>query len=146
MTDTPISGATAGEPVQATVNKRVQQFIAIREALKQMEEKHEAEKKDLLEAKNLVAGWLQSFMENAGCESIKTEHGTCHFTTRTTASVADPALFMAFVIDNKQFDLLDRRANSTAVKEYVKEHGAQPPGVNLSSIKTVGVRRPGAKD
>lgn len=146
MTDTPTSSATVGEPVQVTVNRRVKQFIDIRDALKVMEEKHEAEKKDLLEAKNLVAGWLQSFMEKAGATSIKTECGTCHFTERTSASVADPALFMDYVISNKQFDLLDRRANVTAVKDFIKEHGAQPPGVNVSTIKTVGVRRPDAKD
>lgn len=131
------------ESPQASVDKRVQQFIMIRDALKVLEDKHETEKAPLLEAKKLVEGWLQQFMETARCESIKTQYGTCHFTSRTTASVADPQAFMDFVIQNKQFDLLDRRANATAVREYVKDHqGAQPPGVNLSTIRTVGVRRP----
>jgi hypothetical protein len=52
---------------------------------------------------------------------------------------------MKYVIDNNLFDLLDRKANVTAVKDHVKEKGALPPGVNLSAIETVGVRRPSAK-
>jgi hypothetical protein len=59
--------------------------------------------------------------------------------------LADPEAFMKYVIDNQAFDMLDRKANVTAVKEYVQETGALPPGVNLSSIKTIGVRRASGK-
>jgi hypothetical protein len=49
---------------------------------------------------------------------------------------------MRYVIANQKFELLDRRANVTAVKEFVKENKEQPPGCNLSAVETVGVRRP----
>jgi hypothetical protein len=49
---------------------------------------------------------------------------------------------MQHVIQNNSFELLDKRANVTAVKDYVKEHNTTPPGVNLSSITSIGVRRP----
>jgi hypothetical protein len=52
---------------------------------------------------------------------------------------------MAFVKTTNNYDLLDRKANVTAVKDYVSENGTLPPGVNLSSIKTVGVRRASGK-
>jgi len=49
---------------------------------------------------------------------------------------------MKFVVDNNKFELLDRRANATAVKDYVAANNVLPPGCNLSAICTVGVRRP----
>lgn len=145
MTDTTASVPQLQTPddTKVTVERRISQFIDLRDKIKEIQERHEAELKPLLEVKDMVAGWLQTFMENAGCDKVGTDAGTCHFTTRTSASVADPALFMSFVIENKQFDLLDRRANVTAVKSYAKENKTLPPGVNLSTIKTVGVRRPG---
>ncbi len=88
---------------------------------------------------------MQNFMEQAGADNIKTAHGTCYSTTRYTASLADPEAFMKFVRDTGSFDLLDRKANVTAVKDYVAEKSCLPPGVNLSAIKTVGVRRASGK-
>lgn len=139
---TTTASADTREQIQHSVDKRVQQFIMLRDAIKKMEEKHTEELKPLLELKDQVAGWLQTFMETAGANSVKTEFGTCHFNTRVSATLADPDAFMRFVRETENFDLLDRRANSTAVKEYVEANKALPPGVNLSSIKTVGVRRP----
>jgi hypothetical protein len=51
---------------------------------------------------------------------------------------------MNHVISTKNFDLLDRRANSTAVREFIKKNNVQPPGVNLSAHRTVGVRKKGS--
>ena len=84
-------------------------------------------------------------METAGADNIKTPHGTCYNSTRYTASLADPDAFMTFVRDNNYYDLIDRKANVTACRDHVKEKGALPPGVNLSAIKTVGVRRASGK-
>jgi hypothetical protein len=52
---------------------------------------------------------------------------------------------MDFVLENKQFDLLERRASATAVKAYVEEHNMLPTGVNLNALSSIGVRRPPGK-
>lgn len=144
MTNTDVQVAPA-ETVPAAVNKRIEQYIQVRDALKAMDEEHDEKRKPLVELQNLLTGWMQNFMEQAGADNIKTAHGTCYSSTRYTASLADPEAFMKHVISNNEFDLLDRKANVTAVKDYVAEHNTLPPGVNLSSIKTVGVRRASAK-
>lgn len=131
----------AAPQLQATVEKRVEQYIQIRDALKLLEEEYDLKKQPLMEAQNLLNGWLMDFLDKAGADSVKTSKGTCYTSTRYTASLADPDAFMKHVIDNNQFELLDRRANSTAVKDYVREHGQLPPGANLSAMKTLGVRR-----
>lgn len=146
MTETlPTVKAEDQQTVQRKVEERVKQYIATRDALKKMDEEHDQRKKPLVELQNMLTGWLQNFLEKAGAESIKTSEGTCYTTTRYTASLADPEAFMNYVKANDAFDLLDRKANSTAVKEYVAEKGTLPPGVNLNSISTVGVRRASGK-
>lgn len=137
--------STTEPTVNATVEKRIEQYISIRDELKRMDDVHEKAKEKLVELQNLLTGWLQSFMEKAGADNIKTKAGTCYSTTRYTASLADSEAFMKHVISTQDFDLLDRKANVTAVRAYVVEHNHLPPGVNLSSISTVGVRRASGK-
>lgn len=125
-----------------TVDDQVAKFIQIRDVLKELEEAYEAKRKPLLEAKEAISGWLMEFLEENKLVNANTKHGTVHTTTRSHASLPDAQAFMDFVISGSRFDLLDRRANATAVKEYVKDNSGQlPPGVNLTSIKTIGVRR-----
>jgi hypothetical protein len=131
--------------VQVKVEQRVAEYINCRDALKKRKDEYEESIEALVDLQNRLTGWLQSFMEKAGADNIKTSRGTCYHSTKYTASLADSDIFMKFVIETQNFDLLDRKANVTAVKAYVAETGNLPPGANLSSIKTVGVRRPTTK-
>jgi hypothetical protein len=134
MSDTP-------QVAPVKVDKFVKHFIALRDKKKLMEEAFNLEKKKVTDVMDKIEGILQGFLEKAGGDGIKTKYGSVYLTTKTTASLADPEAFMDFIIANELFDLLDRRANSTACKEYAEEHNAIPPGVNLNSYTTVGVRR-----
>ena len=134
MTDTP--------ELQTTVDKRVDQYIQVRNKLKQLDDEFELKRKPLVELQQILSGWIQSFLEKTGSQSVKTKSGTCYQSVRYTASLADADIFMNFDKENNLFDLIDRKANATAVRDYVEEHKVLPPGVNLSAIKTVGVRSP----
>lgn len=123
------------------MNTRVQQYIAVRDKIKEREAAHKEELKPLKETLEKLGGVLLQFMEETGSEGIRTDNGTCYITTRYSASLADADAFMRFVVETKSFDLLDRKANATAVRDYVEKHTALPPGVNLSSIRQVGVKR-----
>lgn len=126
---------------QFDVDKYVKAYIDVRDKIKELDAKHDIARKPLLDLQNELSGLLQKFMEDSSSEGIKTEHGTCYSTTRYTASLADPEAFMKFVIATGNFDLLDRRANATAVKDFIKENSFEPPGCNLNGLKTIGVRR-----
>jgi hypothetical protein len=134
MTDTP--------ELQTTVDKRVDQYIQVRNKLKEIDKEYDEKRKPLVEIQNMLSGWLQTFLEKSGSESVRTASGTCYQSTRYTASLADAEAFMNFVKENNQFDLLDRKANATACRDYAAEHKNLPPGVSLSAIRTVGVRSP----
>jgi hypothetical protein len=125
------------------IDKKIEQYIQVRDILKAVDEKWEAQRKPLLEIQDKLAGSIQSFMDaNNITGNLKSKAGTCYLLTSYSASLADPEAFMQYVVKTGSFELMDRRANSTAVRDYVKEHNATPPGCNLTAVCTVRVRRP----
>jgi len=127
---------------QRDVDKWVKQYIALRDQLKVLNDAHETKTAAYKELMADRAGKLQAFLDDSGVESAKTANGTVYSTTRYTASLRDANAFMDFVRKNELWDLLDKRANANAVRDYIADTKTEPPGVNLSALKTVGVRRP----
>lgn len=123
------------------MNKRVSQYVQIRDKIKQIAERQAAELAPLKEIQDRLAGIIEAHLVANNTESLKTASGTCYTSVKHTASVADAEAFMTYVITTQNFDLIERRANSTAVKDYVVKNNALPPGVNMSALRTIGVRR-----
>jgi hypothetical protein len=127
------------------IEKRVGQYVAIRDTIQQLEQQHEEELKPRKEMLQKLGGIIHKFMDENKLENLRTSAGTCYVSTRWIAPVEDADAFMRFVIDTKNFDLLERRASATAVKAYVQEHNTLPTGVNLNALASIGVRRPPGK-
>lgn len=125
----------------ALVEKRIAQYVKIRDAIKEANDKFAEQMQPMIETQNLLTAWLTQKLETVGAESVKTKAGTVYTTTRYSATLADPQVFMDFVKTNDKFELMDRKANATAVRDFVETTGTLPPGVNLNAIRTVGVRR-----
>lgn len=124
------------------IDKKVEQFISLRDARRDLKKNYEDADRGLRVLQETLEGQLSAFMSANKTENLKTAHGTCYTTVRYSASLADADAFMNFVIGNQAYDLLDRRANATAVRDYISEHpGASVPGCNLSALEHVGVRR-----
>lgn len=124
-----------------TFNKRVKQYISVRDMIAEMKEKHKLELEELIETQNLLSAWFIEHLEAVGATSVKTDSGTVYSSTTYRANLSDPKAFMDYVIANNQYDLLDRKANVTAVKAHVEATGSLPPGANLNAIRTIGVRK-----
>lgn len=137
MTDTP-----APAPAPVDINKRIGQYIQVRDAIKAFDEKIAAQRKPLTDILEALGGVIQQFLDANKLKNLKTDNGSCYLSTRYTATVADPDAFINYVIANKKFELLERRANATAVRDFVETHGNLPAGVNLNGLVSVGVRRP----
>lgn len=124
------------------IAKRVAQYVALRDIIKEKEAAHKKElerhKKALEDLNSLLLNHLNAIKGN----SLATDAGTVYRTEKKSAPLTDAKAFMDYVIKNAAFDLLDRKANVTAVVEYIKHNSAPPPGVNFSSTYVVGVRRP----
>lgn len=129
----------------ADMEKRVGQYVTVRDIIRKMEARHEEELAEPKEILQKLGGVLQKFLDDNNLENLKTAAGTCYISTKWSAPLVDADAFMRFVIENAEFDLLERRASSTAVKDYVEKHNQLPAGVSLNALASVGVRRPAGK-
>jgi hypothetical protein len=117
-------------------------FRNARDILKTLDDEASAKKKPIQARKDLIEGLILNHLKETKQRSARTDAGTATPTTKYTATLSDKTAFMAFVTENKLFDLLDRKANSPAVRAYLEEHKALPPGCNLNSHTSLNVRAP----
>ena len=80
-------------------------------------------------------------LSDTGVESMKTSAGTVYKSVATSATVQDKSAFMDYIREHLAFDLLDVRANKTAVQDFVTENQDTPPGVVIRREMKVGFRR-----
>jgi len=80
-------------------------------------------------------------LDNVSAKGI----GTAYRNTTHSATVEDREVFRKFINDNDAWALADIRANKKTVREAV-EAGTEVPGVKLTSVVTIGVRRKGEKE
>jgi hypothetical protein len=132
--------------IQGTgVAQRAAQYLAVKAEIDRCEEEFLKGKVALQEIKCLLEGYFEKALTDAGAQNIVTPLGTVHWNTRVTASLEDAEVFMDFVKSTQNFDLIERRASATAAKDYAEKNNMLPPGVKLSTIRTIGVNKPGAK-
>ena len=127
------------------VSKRVAQYRLIDAKLDEIADQYKKALAPLANIKALLEGYFEKFLTTTGQQTAVTAGGTVHWNHRVTAKLEDPQAFMDFVVANQRFDLLDRRANATAVKDFAEKQHSLPPGVKLNPIRTIGVRKPGEK-
>jgi hypothetical protein len=135
-----MNAVTPVQPID--IGKRVSQYVQLRDmiAAKKKQQKEDLKPlQDLLDKLNSVLlGYLNALNQN----SANTDGGTVYRTPDESVSLADPDAFMRHVIGTESWELMDRKANKTAVKAYIEEHKSPPPGVNYSASYVVGVTRP----
>lgn len=128
-------------PADMKFEQNVAAYVKIRDLIKEKNDEFAESIKDLVQLQNDLTAWLTAKLEAVEAASVRTKAGTVYSTTRYSASLADPQAFMDFVKRTDKFELIDRKANATAVRDFVETTGSLPPGVNLNAIRTVGVRR-----
>lgn len=122
---------------------QISQFIWVRDQLAKIDKQWEDEREEMVLHKSRLEGKIHKFLLDHNITgSVKTKAGTAYTSTKYTASLADPKAFMDYVVNTGQFDLLERRASVTAVKQFIEDNNGQlPAGCNLSSHTSLRVRR-----
>lgn len=126
-----------------TIDEMVNHYVRLRDTLKIADDKHKEKTAAAREYLENLNGAIVAKLSEIGVESAKTEYGTAYRTVTKSATVADGALFRKFIIDTKQYDLVDMRANAPAIEVFISGigQGNPPPGVNYSTMVKAGVRR-----
>jgi len=131
-------------PAEFTPADLIEEYIALRDKKKEYEVKiKEAMDREFNSRLDTIEAILMDCLNNLQADSLKTEVGTAFKRVETSVTVASPTEFQRHVIGSEQWELIDFRANKTAVKSYVEEHGGElPPGVNMTQTTVISVRRP----
>ena len=140
----PVVEATAtpaAQPTQIPINTRIDQYVKLRDLIKEQDDAHKKKMEPYRNALEQLNSVMLNHLNQIGGDSVKSEAGTVYRTTKRSASLEDADQFMRHVIGGEHWELLERKANVTAVQAYVDENGVLPPGVKWTSTQVVGVRR-----
>ncbi len=123
-----------------TAEQLIERYIQIRDSVKALSEKHAEEMRPLNEALGALEMGLQDVLNSTGGDSIKTKAGTAYRSSHVATKMEDWPSFINFVLQVGDTELLVRSANKTRVLEHM-ESGAVVPGVSLSTVHRINVRR-----
>lgn len=142
VTSTPVT-TPAAAPAQTviTIDTRIDQYVKLRDLIKEQDDAHKKKMEPYRTALEQLNSVLLNHLNNIGGDSVKTGSGTVYKTVKRSASLEDADAFMRHVIGGEHWELLERKANVTAVQAFVDENGVLPPGVKWTSTQVVGVRR-----
>lgn len=124
----------------SNTQEKIKQYITLRDYKK----KADAEYKESMERVNIAMKKLEAELmkdiEDSGGNSLSGNEGTVYIKTQSSASVKDRNEFLRYVLETRNLELMDVRANKAIVRE-LGEKGTAVPGVNYTEMKQVGVRR-----
>lgn len=124
------------------IGKRVSQYVQLRDIIAAKKKEQKEALKPLTDTLDKLNSILLGYLNSTNQNSASTDGGTVYRTPDESVTLADPDAFMRHVIGTESWELMDRKANKTAVKAFIEEHKSTPPGVNYSSCYVVGVTRP----
>jgi hypothetical protein len=133
--------------MSVTADQLVAKYVELRDRCTAAKKKYEAEIAPWKDGMEKLEGHLQQMLDATGANSMNTDHGTIFRTYKESATVADWDAFMAYIQNNDEWGLLERRVSKTYVKELMDEQrdgsyrNPPPPGVNFVRLAAVQVRR-----
>lgn len=128
--------------IDVNIAKRVEQYIALRDKIKAMNDAHKKEMEKYVTALEQLNSMLLGHLNAINTDSAAVNGvGTVYRTEKISATIADKSEFQRFIIGGELWDMVDWKANPTATTDFLKENGTPPPGVNYTTTYVVGVRR-----
>jgi hypothetical protein len=132
---------------------RVYKLRMIRAKMKEIKERHKAELADFVTFEARLKGELFDFLRSTNQLNARTINGTPYIIQKITYPLEDPAQFRSHIIGAEAWDLVDWRANKTAMDAFRLSHGGimdrgmliggdLPPGVSKNELQDLGVKPP----
>lgn len=133
--------AEVAAPKSPTIADRVRQLVAVKQQKEKLKTEQEAAMKKLDEIYDALAHMVQTYLDTNGLQNLKVDDRVCYIYRRYSAPIQDKQAFMDYVKQNNKWDLLDVRANATAVREFAEANNALPTGCSLNTLSQLGVRK-----
>ena len=128
-----------------TVDSAIGAYMILRRQKEAIENKVKEEVSEIKAKMEKLEAWIKQQADAQGVTSFKTPHGTAFLTTTDYANVADWDAVLNYIRDNEAYDMLEKRISKMAVRGYIEQNKAVPPGVNYGTKLEVNIRKPTAK-
>ena len=119
----------------------IERYHELKETLRELEAERAELEKPYMHALQAIENECLARLQAQGLQNAKTPAGTAHLATQTRVSVKDKSEFFRHMQGSGDFSMLDIRALKEPVKEFVKENGANPPGVEVSHWVECNIRK-----
>jgi hypothetical protein len=133
------------ETVVPSVGDVIRTYMKLRDQKAAIEGEVKERISDIKAKMDRLEAFLKTQMDAQGLTSFKSDHGTAFLTTTDYASVADWDSVLDFIRTNEAYDMLEKRVSKMAVRGYIEQTKAVPPGINYGTKLEINVRKPGAK-
>jgi hypothetical protein len=128
-------------PKSDNFGELIELYLQTRDAKAAVEKAHKEHVRRYVDVMLQIEGKLMAHLQEHGVQSLSSGLGTAYLSHKRSAPIHDAVAFKTYVIENAAWDMLDWKANVTAIGDYLVEHQSTPPGVNLKSSVTIGVMR-----
>lgn len=122
-------------------DKLVQAYVKLRDAVKALNDEHEAKVQVLQQKMDVVSNALLAILDKEGIDSVKSEHGSARKVVTHTYWVPDWDAFRQFVQDHADLDLLERRLHQGNFADFMERNPDLVPPVSSKNKVTVRVTR-----
>lgn len=119
----------------------IAQYIKLRDFVQAQEKVLEETLKPYKVGMETIANAMLARLNEQDTQSVKTTSGTAYISTVVSAKVIDRDAFINYVMLHKAYGLLTSNVAKDAVKDFIEENGANPPGVETTQLAKCLFRR-----
>lgn len=124
-----------------TPAQKVAAYIKFRDYKKAAEDEFKKSMSKVVQAMDKLEAELLDTLNQSGANSLSCDEGTVYRNMQLSATVENRDDFLGHVRNTGLWEALDVKANKTFIKEYMEANGTVPPGLKVTQMATVGVRR-----
>ncbi len=124
-----------------TSAQKVAAYIKLRDFKKSAEDEFKKSMERTNAAMDKLEAELLDELNSSGAKSIACDAGTVYKNMQLSATVENREAFKAYCEENDLWEAMDIKANKTFVKEMMEKTQTVPPGLKVTQLQTVGIRR-----
>lgn len=124
------------------INAVVEHYITLRDHRAKLDTEHKARVAEIDAQMKNAESFLLNHLNESGLDRVGVGAGTVFVQVKTMPSIKDKAVFIDYIKQTGNVELLQTRVSTTAVKEFMENNNQQlPPGVDITTAREVTVRR-----
>jgi len=125
-----------------SVERLTRAYLKIRDKRAELKAKYDEEESVLSKQLDKVKAALLDYCKTQDVESVRTSAGIFYRTVKTRYWTSDWDSFHKFLLEAEAPELLEKRINQSAMKEFLEENPEQvPPGLNTDKEYVISVRK-----